>query len=342
MLNTEFCIGIYPQYSASTNSQSLSKPVFLALESRILYEVWVVLLRAFTIPQLYGPKQALAQNSSGPTPVVRVVGHRHVPHGEILDRSSVTEARLVAPLSPHLAERSIREQSGSSKDGGFFVEVLLDGETRAKTNIRSEELSLSWREDFEFIDLPAPVSVASIVLKRRQPKPPHRSSKDDTKKQGVNGTNDAAKLADNVYGQVEIFLDDLGAGKAVDKKWPLINQYGQGVGEISLRVVADESVILMAKAYQPLSEQLHRFPNSLTLHISQKISQELKRLSDTLLNIFQVSGHTSEWIICLAEEEIDGTVKQETAKLHEPAALQQPGKDERKRERRDHRPFSAV
>jgi hypothetical protein len=312
VLNTEFCIGIYPQYSASTNSQALSKPVFLALESRILYEVWVVLLRAFTIPQLYGPKQALAQNSadrrqsfvSSATDMFRMERSLTV---------KVVEARLVAPLSPHLAERSTKEHSGSSKDGGFFVEVLLDGETRAKTNIRSEELSLSWREDFEFIDLPAPVSVASIVLKRRQPKPPHRSSKDDAKKQGVNGTDDAAKLADSVYGQVDIFLDDLVAGKEVDKKWPLVNQYGQGVGEISLRVVADESVILMAKAYQPLSEQLHRFPNNLTLHISQKIPHELKKLSDTLLNIFQVSGHTSEWIICLAEEEIDGTVKQETA-----------------------------
>jgi hypothetical protein len=148
--------------------------------------------------------------------------------------------------------------------------------------------------------------VASIVLKRRQLKA-HR--KDDKKQ--ANGTD--TKLTNNIYGQVDIFLDDLNAGKEVEKKWPLHNQYGQGIGEISLRVVADESVILMAKAYQPLSEQLHRFPNSLTLQISQKIPHELKKLSDTLLNIFQVSGHTSEWIVCLAEEEIDGTVKQETA-----------------------------
>jgi hypothetical protein len=43
------------------------------------------------------------------------------------------------------------------------------------------------------------------------------------------------------------------------------------------------------------------------------IPNELKKLSEYLLNIFQVSGAAGEWLCALVEEEIDGTLKESPA-----------------------------
>jgi hypothetical protein len=66
----------------------------------------------------------------------------------------------------------------------------------------------------------------------------------------------------------------------------------------------------MSLDYQPLSELLHEFSNGLTLQIARMIPSELRRLSETLLDIFQVSSQASEWLMALVEEEIDGSYKE--------------------------------
>lgn len=43
------------------------------------------------------------------------------------------------------------------------------------------------------------------------------------------------------------------------------------------------------------------------------VPNELKRLSEYLLNIFQVSGAAADWLCALVEEEIDGTLKDSPA-----------------------------
>jgi len=96
----------------------------------------------------------------------------------------------------------------------------------------------------------------------------------------------------------------------VEKWWPVVNMYGQRVGEVLIRARAEEGVILMAHDYQPLGDLLHRFSNGLTLQVAQLIPSDLKRLSDCLLNIYQVSGKVSDWLMSLVEEEIDGIHKE--------------------------------
>lgn len=118
---------------------------------------------------------------------------------------------------------------------------------------------------------------------------------------------------DQTYGKAEIYLDDLGPSQEIEKWWPLVNMYGNSVGEVLVKVSFEECVILMARDYQPMSELLHRFDNGLTLQIAQMIPNELKKLSEYLLNIFQVSGQAIKWIRSLVEEEIDGTLKETPA-----------------------------
>jgi hypothetical protein len=334
VLNADFCIAIYPQYAATASPQTSQQPIFLSLESRVLYEVWLVLFRAFTIPQLYGPKPSMPVSEAEVAPDVRPKSYHTAMSGMFrMERTlsvRIVESKLVQPMSPRLSEPAPffgpQQQNGSSSkySGGYYAELLFDGETRAKTIVDSKNpLNPYWREEFEFADLPAAVSVASIALKKRPPSQHgnERIMKEESRKMhkvlngavGSPGSGLSGVRSDETYGQVDVFLDDLIPGNQAEKWFPLVNTFGQGVGEILAKISAEENVILMAAEYQPMSELLHRFSNGLTLQLSSVTSSELKRLSECLLNIFQVSGSASEWIMSLAEEEIDGTVKEAPA-----------------------------
>ncbi|MBE7181877.1 MAG: hypothetical protein INR71_11845 [Terriglobus roseus] len=164
------------------------------------------------------------------------------------------------------------------------------------------------------MDLPAALSVASVRLKERQDTtmPKERIMRDEAKRMHDatgpstgSGSAVSGSSADVTVGQVDVYLDDLETSREVEKWWPLTNRYGQNVGEIQIGIRAEEAVILLAKDYQELSQLLHRFNNGLTPQIAQVLSGQLTKLSEHLLNIFQVSGKASDWLNALIEEEID-------------------------------------
>jgi hypothetical protein len=118
---------------------------------------------------------------------------------------------------------------------------------------------------------------------------------------------------DAMYGRVDIRLDDLEPSVEAEKWWPILDDRDQCVGEMLMRVRMDETVVLMSHEYTPMSEVLHSFANGLTVNMAQILSSELNLLSEALLNIYQVSGSTVEWISALVEDEIDGIHKESTA-----------------------------
>ena len=319
VLDNEFCIAIYPQYTAASSpALTILRPIFLSLESRVLYEVWIVLLRAFTVPQLYGPKSDGAMTDEGT--LSPSFGTQDMFRMEKSLFVRVIEAKLIPPVSPKVADSNgqtpIRPSSSATTNpGGYLVEVLLDGETRSRTMVKNEGNNPFWREEFEFLDLPA-LHTASLLLKKRPP------SYNRTEKSGFEATASDPYVSEGGYagisfdqtiGKTDIYLDDLGPNQEMEKWWPLINMYGNSVGEVLVKVSSEECAILMARDYYPLSELLHRFSNGITLQIAQMIPNELRRLSEYLLNIFQVSGAAGEWICALVEEEIDGTLKESPA-----------------------------
>ena len=314
VLDNEFCIAIYPQYTASSSALSILRPIFLSLESRVLYEVWIVLLRAFTVPQLYGPKsESLNEGTMSPS-----FGTQDMFRMEKSLFVRVIEARMLPPVSPKVSDNTtpLRPSSATTNPGGYLVEVLLDGETRARTMVKCEGNNPFWREEFEFLDLPA-LHTASILLKKRPPSlsPNNKNNFETSLSTDPYATEGgyAGISFDQVVGKSDVYLDDLGQNQEMEKWWPLVNMYGNNVGEVLVRVSSEECAILMARDYYPLSELLHRFSNSLTLQIAVMIPNELKRLSEYLLNIFQVSGAAGEWLCALVEEEIDGTAKDSPA-----------------------------
>ncbi|KXT05694.1 hypothetical protein AC578_5635 [Pseudocercospora eumusae] len=323
VLDNDFCIAIYPQYTASyTNTQpGFIRPIFLSLENRVLYEVWFVLLRAFTMPSIYGPRIEAGETETGSTN-----GNQDLE--SMIATSTTYTFRMERSLSVRLVEAKMQSVSDKESSSGFsggyksnappekhgyYAEVLLDNETRGKTVVKFEGLNPLWGETFDFQDLPPVLNNASVIIKRRPPEHdlPKSESKHnvhETFDQQQGGTTNLA--FDVTCGKVEIQMEELEPEKEIEKWWPIVNMHGNRVGEVLIRVRADEGIILMARDYQPLSDLLHRFSNGLTLQIAQMIPQELKRLSDSLLSIFQVSGKAGDWLMALVEEEIDGIHKE--------------------------------
>ncbi len=311
VLDNEFCIAIYPQYTASLAAMSILRPIFLSLESRVLYEVWIVLLRAFTVPQLYGPKTDTLSEEGTLSPSFGTQDMFRMEKSLVV---KVIEARMTPPISPKVPEppNHARPSSATASPGGYLVEVSLDGETRARTVVKGEGNNPFWSEEFEFLDLPA-LHTASVILKRRPPGHGRHDKGSFDSNQNTDPYASEGGIAgvsfDQTVGKSDIYLDELGQNQEMEKWWPLVNMYGNNVGEVLVRFSSEECAILMARDYYPLSELLHRFSNSLTLQIAVMIPNELKRLSEYLLNIFQVSGAAGDWLCALVEEEIDGTSK---------------------------------
>ncbi|KAK4539642.1 hypothetical protein LTR36_010468 [Oleoguttula mirabilis] len=328
VLENDFCIAIYPQYTStlSNNSPGFLRPIFLSLENRVLYEVWFVLLRAFTIPQLYGPPTQ-AQNGLSDNPSTDTLHATTTNDMFRVERSlsmRIVEAKMYPPMGGTTSPDS--GFSGGHSRGtqphirpeqnGYYAEVLLDKETRGKTAVKYEGLGPLWGESFDFVDLPAVLSSASVVIRRRPPDSAHAREQHESKlvHEAYGFTSDqhggfSGLTFDVTCGKVEIYLSELEDEKEVEKWWPVMLS-DQQVGEVLIKARGEEGVILTVEQYQPLSELLHRFSNGLTLQIAQLFPSDLKRLSDCLLNIYQVSGKAGDWLMALVEEEIDGIHKE--------------------------------
>lgn len=333
VLDDEFCVAIYPQYTAHPVLDPGIRPIYLALETRVLFEVWFVLLRAFTIPELYGPasQQISREREEDPnkTPEAETPEHSSLKDMFRIERIlslRVTEAKLFQTKEDTPRSRKQSRSHGYSapssplKPSDYYTEVLLDGEIRAKTAVKYRTSNPFWREDFIFNDLPPVLSQASILVKTLNPTQRDWtliSSGSYSSSQEVAAVNmlDEIEIStkDSICGRVDLRLDELDAGVETEKWWPILDDRDQAIGEMFMKARMDETVVLMTDEYTPMLDLLHQFTNGLTISMAQVMSTELTQLSEMLLNIYQVSGTTVDWISALIEDEIDGVHKESTA-----------------------------
>ena len=193
--------------------------------------------------------------------------------------------------------------------GDYYAEVMLDGELRAKTNVKSDTRNPFWREDCEFNDLPAYTPQVTIVLKRIDRQEANGSGLLNASTTSVN-----SNTVDITCGSVRVPVEKLERGKDNETWWPILDENQEPIGEIFLKIRNDEIVVLMAREYQQISGLLHKFSNGLTLQIAQSTPSHLKPVAEVLMNIFQVSGHATDWLTALVEDEIDGIGKEMPSK----------------------------
>jgi hypothetical protein len=307
VLNEEYCIAIFPQYTPSSTSISIIKPVYISLESRVLFEVWFVLLRAFAVPEIYGtglsepPSEDFEQDedvSTTPNDLFRIEKSLSIRVIEAKIRSTTQRDTLVA------SKNSVKSDLDTSL-GDYFAEVVLNGEVRARTTTKTATIKPFWREDCEFFDLPASLPEVNILLKRMGAKEPVLQSS----RSAANNHNSDLGI-ETLCGTVQIRLDQLDRGVDVEKWWPILDEKKVAIGEMFLKVRHDELVVLFSKDYKPIADLLHNFNSGLTIQMSHVMSGQLRYLAEILLNVFQVSGQSGPWLIALVEDEIDGIGKE--------------------------------
>ena len=327
VLDDDFSLAIFPHYTIPTATiLPAIRTTYLSLESRVLFEVWFVLLRAFTVPDLYGPEQPSVSTDLSSRDSM-TPQHSPIPYNafrvERLLTLRITEAKVYTARGP--ADFNIRSspRTGSSQgqdcvSGDYYAEVILDGEIRARTALKTDTGNPFWREEYEFLDLPPVLSSALVVLKTRNTEQRDWTLVSRGLREYEQGDLSDMSTAvgdieispmDVVYGTVDLRLTDLGRGKDLERWWPICNEQEEVVGEILMKKRLDEFVVLLSQDYHQLSEMMSSFSNGLTQQIAAIIPSDLKRLSDTLLNIFQVSGQASDWMMSLVEDEIDGIHK---------------------------------
>lgn len=313
VLDEEYCIAIFPIYASTSTHLSIFRPVYLALDTRVHFEVWLVLLRAFAVPDIYKLDDPNASQ------ILELENLESEYEGEVfrLEKAisvRVTEAKVKA--KPHGLELSIPERGGKSEpdplSGNYLAEVILDGEVRARTTTKTATKNPFWREECEFTDLPPSTPLLSVVLKRVEG---NLDSSSNLLQASV-GLPKTRNLQEFVVGAVDIPLDDFERSKDSEQWHQVLDERQQSLGQMLIKVSHEEYVVLLAKEYQPLADVLHRFPAGLTTQISSVLPGQLRRLSELFLNIFQVSGSAGDWLMALVEDEIDGIGNQTTIKKY--------------------------
>ena len=319
VLDDEFCLAIYPQYVAQPSDEIQYKPVYLSLESRVLLEVWFVLLRAFTIPDLYGPEQPAMETTSARHDSLRISSSNLCQGLFRVERSlsvKITEAKLASrPAGDEVREASYAQSNlpMAGSRGEFYAEVLLDGEPRGRTSAKAHD-AMFWADDFLFEDLPPVLSSALVLLKVRIPDEKEWTTVTTGPYNLFHGTESPMTVDseievsshDTILGKIELQLDDMERGVEIDQRWPIFDSGDTPIGHALMKLRLTEIVVLMKEDYSELLDLLRSFSNGLTVTLARMVPAELKSMSEILLDIFQVCGSASEWIMTLVEDEIDG------------------------------------
>jgi len=130
VLDEEYCIAIFPIYSSTSTHLSIFRPVYLALDSRVHFEVWLCLLRAFAVPDIY------RLDDPNTSQIVELEDIESEYEGEVfrLEKTisvRVTEAKIKArPSGGGGTEPTIPERPGRPEPdpliGNYLAEVILD------------------------------------------------------------------------------------------------------------------------------------------------------------------------------------------------------------------------
>ncbi|KAL8763088.1 MAG: hypothetical protein Q9184_001048 [Pyrenodesmia sp. 2 TL-2023] len=236
----------------------------------------------------------------------------------------IIEAKMFSARRRHPRRASTRPQHRDQSrrtllPGSYLAEVRLDGMVRGKTSIKNDTGNPFWREDFVFNDLPPVLSSACIEIKTRNPGQrdwtlvsdgPLDLERAQLDPLAIVGDIEISPL-ESTYGMVELQFDENDQVVKTEKWWPIVDDADEVVGDVLMELRIEELVVLMGRDYQPLSELLHNFSNSLTIQIAAAYPPDLvRKLAEILLNIFQVSAQASEWLLSLIEEEIDNVHKE--------------------------------
>lgn len=316
----EHCLSIVPQHSRLSWNTRRLRPVVLACPSREVYEAWYVLLRAFSVVELYGPSNGLPLDilrskemlpGLGPDPKspsqCRVERFLRLQIETFEDKRSHA-GHLLEPGHVHL-----RTQSSQVEPYEYRVEIFIEGMIRAKTRAKPAVSEVLFYEDFEFISLPATACFISFRLVKhwRAVDSLHSHGSKQASISGKTQRGRGHEQEGQLVGEATISLVELSKPRSRGQCVVLHDHSGSPVGALCVKTDLERHIILTDKEYtHALSDLLHHLNNSLTIEVADRASTELMKLARILINVFQVSRKAVDWLMSLAEEEIDGIRKE--------------------------------
>ncbi|KAF7518671.1 hypothetical protein G7054_g13386 [Neopestalotiopsis clavispora] len=304
VLDEDYCIAIFPIYASTSKQLSIFRPVYLALDTRVLFEVWFVLLRAFAVPDLFAIDPATDEATELASLDPNFDGQIFRLEKTIQVR--VSEAKLErADQRPEQYDRHHHHHK-TERDpltGNYLAEVILDGEVRARTTTQTDTKTPFWREVVQFTELATNLPYLSVILKRVDG---NLDSFSHQLQASLGLPKTGGNLTEVMCGAVDIPLDKLERGKDHDQWHSIRDEKNEHIGSMFVKINMEEFVVLAADDYKALSDLLHKFSLGIPSQIAAAMPQQLRRLAEIFINIFQASTRSMDWLLVLVEEEIDG------------------------------------
>ena len=308
------CLIVHPQYTAVDGVLSELRPLIFGFETRQAADVWFTLLRSFAMPEIYDCRRLRRRQPGEHSTEIDKAGSMFRVERSITVK--ITEVRFNAAKTgnqPLPSQNSPQEPLS----GSYYAELMIGDDLKARTSVRQGDRAAFWAEEYRFDRLPFENAAVSILVKdgsatEREWTTVTRGAYEQAQDEEDFSRAERIEVSthDAVYGHVELQLDDLEKHREFEKRWPMINKDGQALGDILMKVALREVYVLMQDQYSALSDLLLNISNGLTSQFAQVLGNELRTLSDLLLDIYQVAGKTTEWISSLLEEEIDGIYKE--------------------------------
>lgn len=317
----DYCLAIIPQHSRFTWDTYRLRPVFLSCATRDSYEAWLVLLTEFTVPEVYCPPKHSSVDILRPrqtlpglaptnkVPHCRVERYLKMYIGHLEDNRPPT-----APGQNGLRCASMTVSAHPAYSLEYQIETFLEGNLIARTKSKPSMAEIVFLEEVELVCVPSRATFIGFrvvqVWRLAGATAPNGAKLGD-------GAEDerptvGPEIDRRVVAEATSTIDEISA-KQMQGSTQLTLRDGNGVrfGVLGVKAFCQQQVTLMDSEYAgTLSPLLHNFSNNVTLEIADRAFHELAKLARLLMNIYQVSGTVGDWMMALAEEEVDGIRKE--------------------------------
>ncbi|KAG1833800.1 Rho GTPase activation protein [Suillus variegatus] len=276
------CLALASAGGQRWGSPTNTEPIYFQFEDADTCNTWLVLLRSYSKPEIYG--QTFASRDGGLYRMWRQV-ELSILQGRNLGNHFKTQLDTNAS-SAILSEGDLREADPIDLDA--FCEIHLNDNICARTTVKKGIGSPDWLENFSFPDLP-PFETLEVTVWREK-----------------------RLLKPVLLGSVRIALTNFRRSEAVEGWFPVIQAGGASnsiqVGEIRMKLTVDEEIILPHNSYSGLlTVLLSRDRNVLEWMSDFERRVHLRTTSYQLMCIAIAKNILVEHITEYADREVDGT-----------------------------------
>ncbi|KZT02708.1 Rho GTPase activation protein [Laetiporus sulphureus 93-53] len=278
------CLGIYCVAGQMWCASPIAEPTFLHFPDSGTMHLWLSLLRAHAVPEVYG--RWLAPADGGLYRMWRQV------ELTCLEGRNLGAPRNI-PASSSAIDDLTAPSLGDEHDGGtdaldmdVYCEIFVNGCLCGRTTVKRGIGAPDWQERFTFADLPPFENLEIVAWREKKLTKP------------------------TMLGAVLIVLVNFRRGEHVEGWFPVLHSTSSAsmqAGELRLRIRVEEEIILPYSAYAGVL-QTFSSRNSLDWMSDLESKLKLKHISKNIISIAIAKNVLVNDIMEIADREVDGTL----------------------------------